>query len=99
MANSIYGYFNRPDDGIPAYDPGFEVPCPICNSPVGRHTAENAIKTISVMVEGDGVSARDIRSYFYRVHAGCYNGLDEEQQAMLDWQIVDARTMATRGNN
>ncbi len=55
--------------------------------------------TISLMIDSDEISPRDTRSYFYRVHRGCYESLDEEQQAILDWEIVDSRAKATRENN
>lgn len=98
MSKSIYGYFSSPEDVIPIYDPGFDVHCPICDLSVGRHTTDSPIKTISVMLERDGIFTGDIRSYFYRVHRVCYDGLDEEQESMLDWQIIDSIAQSRESN-
>jgi hypothetical protein len=99
IRKSIYGYFDSPDQTVPVYDPGLDVPCPVCMWPVGGHTPDHPIMTISVMVESDDRFPRDARSYFYRIHKSCYEAISEEQRSMLDSVIVDAVAQATRSNN
>jgi len=72
------GYFNEANQTYPAFDPGLEVDCPVCNLPLSP-----AVVTISLMKKGGS------RSYFYRVDKGCYERLSEEQQTDLDSQIID----------
>ena len=75
--NTFYGYFE--DAGsIPAVDPGLDVPCPIC----GEVLRTSPRKTISMMIDGD------VRSYFYRTHATCYDALDEGQKYDLDHRVL-----------
>lgn len=85
MNPRIYGYFSTASQDDPEYDPGFDVHCPIC----GRRLSF-PVNTISLMAENDS------RSYFYRVHQGCYARLTDEQITALDSQIIDA--IAAAGN-
>lgn len=101
MAKSIYGYFDAPGQTEPVYDPGLEAPCPVCHKRIGEFTPDNPnIKTISIMLEFDPELGhfRGDRSYFYRVHKACYDNLSDEQQAMLDWPIIDPVAQARESN-
>lgn len=83
-----YGYFTAPGQKVPDRDPGLYVACPVCGHILGKVP----VKTISLMVDGD------TRSYFYRVHRDCYDGLTADEKARLDWPIVDA-VVASRKTN
>lgn len=102
MNKSIYGYFDSPhQEAPPAYDPGLDALCPVCNKPIGEFTPNTPnIKTISLMLVDPelGYFLAD-RSYFYRVHKVCYENLSDEQQAALDWPIIDAAALASRTSN
>lgn len=74
----IYGYFTDAGQTEPAYDPGLDVNCPVCQQRLAA-----PVKTISVRAD-------DARSYFYRVHKACHEGLTEAQESDLDGLIVDA---------
>ncbi|MGB8644019.1 MAG: hypothetical protein WCF84_02190 [Anaerolineae bacterium] len=74
----VYGYFDDPFASAPAYDPGLAVDCPVCDRRLTR-----PLKTISLLAEGD------TRSYFYRVHAPCYDALSSAQRVELDSVIID----------
>ncbi|MGB8644453.1 MAG: hypothetical protein WCF84_04400 [Anaerolineae bacterium] len=81
-----YGYFDRPEQTVPAYDPGLEVDCPICRFPLSH-----PVKSISLLAVGDS------RSFFYRVHKYCWEPLSPEQQTAIDSQIVDVVAIAKDG--
>lgn len=76
---SIYGYFDQADQLTPAHDPGLAVDCPVCHMPLARPVA-----TTSLMVPGD------VRSYFYRMHKACRDGLTEQQETNIDSILIDA---------
>ena len=82
-----YGYFTDAAQTQPAFDPGLEVPCPVC----GEHLSP-PLKTISLMLEGDA------RSYFYRTHKSCYESLGMERRGALDGLLVDAIAAAKNVN-
>jgi hypothetical protein len=73
-----FGYFEDSLSENPAYDPGIDVDCPVCHARLSP-----PLKTISVMAEGDD------RSYFYRTHKPCFEGLSEQQASDLDGLIID----------
>lgn len=73
-----YGYFTNATDETPAYDPGLNVPCPICHTLLSM-----PVKSISLMAVGDS------RSYFYRTHKQCYENLSEQEVSDLDGLIID----------
>lgn len=79
MTAIIYGYFDNPNEEAPAYDPGLEVGCPVCSENISP-----PLKTISLMLAGDS------RSYFYRTHKVCYDGLSPDEKIKLDSILVDA---------
>ena len=79
MKNSRYfGYFNS-NKNTPAYDPRFTVPCLICDKAMMPGT----VKTVSLMRPNDN------KSYFYRVHKMCEEGLTEDERIMYDSSLID----------
>ena len=76
---NIFGYFTDPYQTIPAYDPGFDVECPVCHQRLRRPAL-----AISLMLDGDD------RSYFYRMCKPCYESLSEDEQTVYDSVIIDA---------
>lgn len=74
---NIFGYFNDLSD-TPAFDPGLDVPCPICGKPL--HTAPR--KTISLWGE-------ESVSHFYRVHKACYEGCEPEYITLVESVLID----------
>ncbi len=92
MNNSIFGYFDAPEQVTPVFDPGLDVACPVCHKILGPHTPDNRLKAISVIAYTSETNQfADDRCYFYRAHADCYNNLSVEEQADIDGLIVDAR--------
>lgn len=75
--NYLFGYFEGQSD-TPAYDPGTSVPCMYC-----QNTLSAPIKTISLMVPGQN------RSYFYRMHKGCYEGMAPEEVSNYEGALID----------
>ena len=75
---NIFGHFDAPDQTLPAYDPGLDVPCPICLERVGKH----GICTISL--RGD-----DEKSYFFRAHKQCWDGASLEEQGQIEGALID----------
>lgn len=88
MTNRIYGYFTHAAQTVPVYDPGLNVPCPICT--VSLNPVD--IRTISLMVPDDS------RSYFYRVHRSCHEPLSEAERIRVDGLLIDA-IYSTRNTN
>lgn len=76
----IYGYFTNATQTVPVFDPGLNVPCPICTKDLDPVD----VRTISLMVPDDD------RSYFYRVHRSCHEPLTTEQETQLDGLLIDA---------
>lgn len=77
----IFGYFDDPDQTVPAFDPGLEVPCPICLCRIDRQP----VKTISLM----GTNGN--RSYFFRAHKHCWNGASDEDKTKIEHSLIDSR--------
>lgn len=73
-----YGYYADATATEPAFDPGLTVDCPVCHKLLSM-----PVKTISLMAAGDN------RSYFYRTHKACYEGLTPQQESDLDGLIID----------
>ncbi len=82
MTRTIHfaGYFNGEGDE-PAFDPKLTVPCPICMRPLTEEDKENNMRTHSLMLSSDD------RSYFYRTHKSCSEGLSEEASREIDGMI------------
>lgn len=85
MIQPKFGYFDKPGQDAPAFDPGLNVECPVCQLALSR-----PMKTISLMLDDENLGGRDTRSYFYRVHKQCYEGLNAEEETALDSTIIDA---------
>lgn len=75
----IFGYFDAPEQTEPTRDPGLEVECPFCNRKLQR-----PVMTISLALDGD------TRSYFYRVHKGCYEQADINTIETVESGLIDA---------
>jgi hypothetical protein len=84
-----FGYFDDPDQTVPAFDPGLDAPCPAC---LNVHLGNWPVVTISLMVPGDN------RSYFYRMHKRCYEQLNDDQRNIFDSDIIDAIMLARNVN-
>lgn len=82
-----YGHFTDAAQTRPSYDPGLDIECPVC----GKRLSP-PLKTISLMLPGDE------RSYFYRTHKGCYDGLSEEGRTRVDGLLIDAIASARNVN-
>ena len=76
--NNLIGYFDAKHHAIPAYDPGLNVPCLICQKELSR-----PMITVSLMREND------TKSYFYRTHKECYRNIWEEEKTLIDESIID----------
>jgi len=76
---TIFGYFDQSDPVFPARDPGLDVECPVCH-----RTLSSPLITVSIALLGDR------RSYFYRAHRDCYQGLSADGQTQIDSAIIDA---------
>lgn len=80
IRKDVFGWFDSPLDETPAHDPTVEDGiCPICAKGL-----ERPVKTISLIKDGDS------KSYFYRAHKGCYEGLSEEDVMNLDSSLIDS---------
>ena len=65
----IFGFFDDNSD-TPTHDPGFNAICPVCAKVLSR-----PVKTISLIP--DKIRTR---SYFFRVHKSCWDGIDEVEK-------------------
>lgn len=79
---SIFGYFDQPNQSIPAYDPGPSAICPGCQ--LALDYPFKKVNTFSLMVPGDN------RSYFYRVHKDCLESMSDEDISLVEETIVSA---------
>lgn len=68
---------------VPEHDPKEKGLCPVCAKQVGKHNAENPLKTISIMKIGDN------RSFFFRTHKFCWQSIDEDEQNAIESSIID----------
>lgn len=71
------GYFDDAAQTAPTFDPGLDVPCPVCRKPL--NTAP--LRTISLCYQS--LEFRD-RSYFYRLHSRCADQLTLKEEQHLD---------------
>lgn len=76
QSRSIYGYFDKPHQCEPTYNPSLDVNCPFCHKELGY--PQIPIKTICFMREGD------TKSYFYRCHRKCYESASPEEISAID---------------
>ena len=87
MRPDIVGYFDDPEQTTPAYDPGPEGLCPICCHPVGRHSEDNPLVTISLAHQS---MTHRHRSYFFRAHKNCWSHTTPQEQELIESSIIDA---------
>lgn len=80
MSDSIFGYFERPDQTKPTYDPGLDALCPHCLKKL-----EAPVRTMSLMLPGDN------RSFFYRTHRACDENATPEQVMEIESSLIDTR--------
>lgn len=79
--SGIFGYFDRPDQATPTFDPGRDALCPIC---LGVCGSERKLVTISLMKEGDS------RSYFFRAHKSCWTEAPAIERERIEHSLIDA---------
>lgn len=82
----VFGWFGDAAQTEPEHDPGFDALCPICIHPVGRHSEDNPIKTISLMVE-DPSKRRN--SFFFRAHKRCWEMVSDHERRMVESSLID----------
>lgn len=80
------GWFDHVDQTTPEHDPGPEAPCPGCVRPVGRHSQENPLKTISVMAIAPGMPRS---SFFFRTHKKCWEDLSDRERSLVESSVID----------
>lgn len=78
-ARRYFGYFDGADQKVPAYDPGPDAACPICN----RVLAGEDVRTTSIMYP----DARNL-SCFYRKHTHCANQLTVAAADTLEHRLL-----------
>ena len=77
---SIFGYFTSPTETKPTFDPGLDVPCPVCLTELTL-----PVKTISLM------PVNDDRSWFFRAHKECWENASKEEQQRIEGSLIDSR--------
>jgi|ERR1035441_6941801 hypothetical protein len=75
----VFGWFDSPDQTTPAHDPGLKTICPVC---VKRLSVP--MKTISLMP-----ATGSDRSYFFRVHKHCWEGISEHERGEIEGALID----------
>ena len=86
IREDVFGWFVSPEQETPAHDPGPDGICPQCTHPVGRHSIDNPIKTISLAVEDKEYRTR---SYFFRAHKNCWDRATPHDQSMIESSVID----------
>lgn len=78
IREDVFGWFDSPLSETPDHDPGMDGICPVCGNKLSV-----PVKTISIApVNGN-------RSYFYRTHKECYDGLSDTEIMHLDSSLID----------
>lgn len=85
MNDMIFGFFESSKQVVPAFDPGLEVLCPLC-----ERKLERPVVTISFMRPGIG------HSYFYRLHKQCSDAADPAKITAIESAVIDAPEMIAR---
>lgn len=81
VRRDVFGYFDSPEQTVPAYDPGLQAPCVVCTqSLLGK-----PVVTVSLMPD-----AIRQRSYFFRAHKECWNGISPQEQSAIESSLIDA---------
>jgi hypothetical protein len=86
VRDDIFGWFGDAAQTEPEHDPGPDAPCPICGHSVGRHSVDNPIKTISLMVEDP---AKRRNSFFFRAHKRCWEMVSDHERSMVESALID----------
>lgn len=76
---TIFGYFDSARQTKPAFDPGSNILCPVCVTPLA-----DPMKTISLMPVGGE------RSYFFRAHSTCWENADSTIRQQIEGSVIDA---------
>ena len=77
MRSDIFGWFNDTSE-TPAHDPGMTGLCPVCTK-----VLERPVKTVCLMLDGDN------KSYFFRAHKQCWEGISEREQWLIESSLID----------
>lgn len=77
----VTGYFDRPDQTVPTFDPGLPSPCPVCSEDVHP---DHEMKTISVMA----TEPRE-RCYFFRAHKACWETAGDALRSNIESAVID----------
>ncbi len=85
MDTGIFGYYERPDQTTPTFDPGMEALCPFC-----LRKLEPPVRTTSLMAIGDS------RSFFYRAHRVCAVAATPQQEMEIESALIESRTNRER---
>lgn len=79
------GHFDHPAQVNPFFDPGLDVNCPVC----GERLHLRPRKTISLAPCDDESRVTGGKSYFFRAHKDCWDGLTEKEQATYEAVVID----------
>jgi hypothetical protein len=77
IRTDVFGWFDDTGD-TPTHDPGLSGTCPACGATLGR-----PVRTICLMPVGGS------RSYFFRAHRACWDGLDAGEQSAIESSLID----------
>jgi hypothetical protein len=80
IRKDVFGWFDAPGQTTPVHDPGFNTICPVCACQLCR-----PVMTISLMPVFD-----QSKSYFFRVHKGCWETTPEQEKALIESSLIDA---------
>lgn len=83
QAKSIFGFYERPDQTEPSYDPGPDALCPICLTELGYPARQ--VRTVSLM-KADNPA----KSFFYRMHLDCAKNATEEEIMQVESSAIDS---------
>ena len=86
IREDVFGWFDDPSQTKPAHDPGEAGLCPVCGWPVGKHSIDNPLKTISIAAFK--LEFRD-RSFFFRAHKNCWNRTSPHERMMIESSIIN----------
>ena len=87
IREDVFGWFDSPEQTMPAHDPGQAAPCVICAWPVNKHSEDNPLVTISLAVQAKRF--RD-RSYFFRAHKNCWERQTKHEQTLIESSLIDS---------
>ena len=86
VREDVFGWFDAPEQATPAHDPGTNGLCPQCCWPVGEHSIDNPVKTISLAIEDRKYRGR---SYFFRAHKSCWERATPHDRMMVESSLID----------